>query len=195
MIFSNVFAETGIEFGLTANSGWSNNKYLEHPDGWGFFVSKSLSQSLTVRFSSDKFSKDFRYIGVLQFGYPPPNPDTTREFISSEARIHFYEFSIHHVVVNGNKMRLDVGGGLGLTGPKLKLRGEATGKTFTNDDGQILLSFSIDVTIKKFIYSPLALRIGYHYRAASYGPKATDTFYPFDELSLSSINVNLLARF
>ncbi len=187
-------AETGIEFGLSANSGRSNNEFLENPDGWGFFVSKSLSENVTVKFSFDRFTRDYRYIGIVQFGFPPPDPDTTSEIISSDARAHFFAFSLHHAIVNGNKMRLDIGGGFGSSNPKLNLLGEKTGKTFSNDEGQIMISISIDVTMKEFIYHPLALRIGYHFRGATYGPKATDTFYPFDELSLSSINLCVLVR-
>jgi len=195
LLFGISSAKTGIEIGLTGNSGWTSNKYLEDPDGWGFFIAKSLSQNVTVRFSFDRFSKDTRYYGVMQFGFLLPNPDTTREFIATEARVHFYELSLHHVIVNGNKMRLDAGGGFGYSKPKLTLYGETTGKTINSaDDNKSFLSFSIDVTVKQFITTPLSLRFGYKYRTISSGALATDIFYAFDEISLSNVNINLILR-
>ncbi len=192
---SSISAKTGIEFGLNANSSWSDNDYLKNPEGWGLSVSKSINDRISVRLSFNRYTSDFKYFGVMSFGFPPPEADTTTEIISSKARIHFYEITANYGIHNGNKFRVDIGGGFGKSNPKLTLTGEQTYSMMSNDDGQALIILSFDVTIKELIYKNTDLRIGYNHREATYGAKATDSFYPFDELSLSSININLIARF
>ncbi|MFH2048164.1 MAG: outer membrane beta-barrel protein [bacterium] len=192
---SSVSADTGFEFGLNANSSWSDNNYLKNPEGWGFSVSKNINNKISVRLSFNRYSRDFKYFGVMSFGYPPPEADTTTEIISSKARIHFYEITANYSIYNGNKFRVDIGGGFGKSNPKLTLTGEQTYSMMSNDDDQALIILSFDVTIKEFIYKNTALRMGYNHREATYGAKATDSFYPFDELSLSSVNINLIVQF
>jgi hypothetical protein len=182
-----------IETGIVGQSGWSDNFYLGNPYGWGIFVSKSLSPKLSLRFSFGRLDNSFRYIGIMQFGLPPPEPDTTREFIHSDASVNFYEISIHHALVEGSKMRLDAGGGIGRADFDLHLYGESTGKTMSSAQSPTVLTFSVDVTVKQFIRSPLALRLGYQYREMSTPSQATDSFEPFNEVTFSSIHAAVLA--
>jgi hypothetical protein len=192
---SSVSAKTGIELGLNANSSWSDNNYLKNPEGWGISISKSINNKISVRLSFNRYARDFKYFGVMSFGFPPPEADTTTEVISSKARMHFYEITANYGIYNGNKFRVDIGGGFGKSNPKLTLIGEQTHSMISNDYGLALIILSFDVTIKEFIYKNTALRIGYNHRKAAYGTKATDSFYPFDALSLTSVNINLIARF
>ena len=115
--------------------------------------------------------------------------------IDSKASINYTEISLHYGIINDSKFRLDIGGGFGLVSPELNLLGKVTSKTFKNNDSQVMMSFAVDVTIKEFVHKNLSFRMGYQYRNSSYGSKATDTFYPYDDLTLSSMNFSLLASF
>ena len=183
-----------IEMGLVGQSGWSDNFYLGNPDGWGIFVSKSLSPKLSLRFSFGRLDNSFRHIGIMQFGLPPPEPDTTREFIHSDVSVDFYEISIHHALVEGSKMRMEAGGGIGRADFDLHLYGESTGKTMSSTQSPTVLTFSVDVTVKQFIRSPLAMRFGYQYRKMSTVSQATCSFEPFNEVTYSSIHATVLVR-
>ncbi|MFQ6007359.1 MAG: hypothetical protein ACE5K8_00245, partial [Candidatus Zixiibacteriota bacterium] len=124
-------AKAAIEVGVVGQSGWSDNFYLAKPNGWGIFVSKSISPKLSLRFSFGRLNNNFRYIGIMQFGLPPPEPDTTREFIHSDVSVNVYEISVYHALVEGTKMRLEVGGGIGQANFDLHLYSESTGKTMS----------------------------------------------------------------
>ena len=124
----------------------------------------------------------------MQFGLPPPNPDTTREFIHSDASVDFYEISFHLTLVQGSKMRLEVGGGIGRADFDLHLNGESTGKGMSSTQSPTVLTLSVNTTVKQFIRSPLALRLGYQYRTMSTMSQSTDSFEPFNDVTFSSIH-------
>jgi hypothetical protein len=187
-------AKAAIEMGVVGQSGWSDNFYLADPNGWGIFVSKSLSTKLSLRFAFNRLDNAFRHIGIMQFGFPPPEPDTTREFIHSDVSVNVYEISIHHALVEGTKMRLEAGGGIGQTDFDLHLKGESTGKTMSSVKTLSILKLSVNVTVKRFIRSPFAMRLGYQYRKMSAIDITLDGFEPFTDVNLSSIYAAVLAR-
>lgn len=187
-------ARSEVEIGLTGRSGWSDNLYLGHPDGWGTFITKSLSPKLSLRFSFSRLDNDFRHIGIMQFGFPPPEADNRREFIRSDASVDVYEISFHHALAEGSKMRLEAGGGVGRANFDLRLYGESTGKTISTTQSAPVLTFSVDVTVKQFIRSPLAFRLGYQSRKMSTMSTTTDSFEPFNHVTLSSIHAAVLAQ-
>ena len=185
-------AET--EIGLIGQSGWSDNFYFANPDGWGLTLSQSLSQKMAIRFSFSRFENSFGYIGILSLGFPPIYLDTSSEIVSAYASANFYELSLHHNLLNGNKMRLETGGGLGVSSFDLDLVGGSTGRTLSTSQIPIILTLSIDVTVKKFLYSPFALRLGYQYRTMGAIPILIDGFQPFRNVNLSVARIDLLAK-
>lgn len=187
-------ASATIEVGLVSQSGWSENFYLGFPDGWGMFVSKSLSPKVSLRFSFSRLDNSSRHIGIMRSGFPPPNPDTTREFILSDASVDIYEFSIHHALVEGSKMRIEAGGGIGRADYDLRRYGESTGKTISSTQSSPGLTLTLDVIIKQFVRSPIAMRLGYQYRTMSTMSQATDSFEPFNHVAISSIYAAILVR-
>lgn len=186
--------QSAVEIGLVGRSGWSDNLHFDNPDGWGVFISKSLSPRLSLRLSFSRLDKSSRHIGIMQFGFPPPNADTTREFIHSNVSVDIYEFSIHHALVEGSKMRLEAGGGIGKADTDLHLYGESTGKTMSSTQSPTVLTLSVDVMVKQFIRPPLAFRLGYQYTKMSTMSQATDSFEPFNKVTFSSIFAAVLVR-
>ncbi len=185
---------SAIEIGFVGQSGWSDNTYLGNPDGWGMFLSKNLSPKLQLRFSFIRLENSYRHVGIMQFGFPPPDADTTHEFIYSEVSVSFYELSVHHALLEGSKMRLEAGGGIGHAAFDLQLRGESTGKEMQSTQSPTVLTTSIDVTVKRFIRAPLSLRLGWQYRRMWTASQATDSFEPFNEVSLTTVYVAVLMR-
>lgn len=186
-----VQAEIGI--GLERQTGWSDSFYLGNPDGWSGFLSKSLSERFTLRFSVSRLSQRLRYLGVMQFSMPMPGDDTTREFISAATNLALYELSMHYVLVEGTKMRLEVGAGVGGPNFELDLRGESTGKKMSVKQSPKLFILSGEVTVKEFLSPPLALRLGYKYRTMPAVVFTTDSFEPFGDVKYSSIHVAVFA--
>lgn len=189
---SSVYAEIAI--GVERQTGWSDNTYFGDPDGWGWVVSKSLPHRMSLRFSFSRTEYEGELFGIMQFGMPPPNPDTTREPIHTEASADFYEFSLHYVLIEGTKMRLEVGAGVGGARLDLNLLGGFTGKTISSEQSPGLFTLSGEVTVKEFLRPPLSLRLGYKYRTMPSGVAATDGFEPFDDVKYSSIHAAVLAR-
>ncbi len=187
-------ANAALEMGVVGQSGWSDDFYLADPDGWAIFASKSLSQKLSLRLSFNRLDNAFRHIGIMQFGFPPPESDTTSEFIHSDVSVNVYEISIHHALVEGTKMRLEAGGGIGWADFDLHLKGESTGKTMSSAKTLSVLTISVDVTIKRFIRYPFAMRLGYQYRSMSTSSVIDDGFEPFTDVTFSSIYAAVLAR-
>lgn len=195
MIFSVCpLVQAEIEIGLERQSGWSDNFYLGNPDGWGGFVSRSLSPRFSLRFSVSRLSHGLEYSGRMQFAWPPIGPDTPLESIRATTTLDLYELSLHYVLAEGSKMRLEVGAGLGGADFLLNLVGESTGKQMSVDQSPGLFTLSGEVIVKEFLRSPLSLRLGYKYRAMPTMVAATDTFEPFDDVKYSSIHVAVLAR-
>jgi hypothetical protein len=190
--FASVYAET--EIGLTGQSGWSDNSYLENPEGWGIFVSQNVSKKVAFRFSYNRLDNNFRYIGYMTFGFPPPGYIEVREFINLEVSTNIYEITFHHLLVEGSRMQLAAGGGLGLADFKLHLLGETTDRKMSVEQDTHLFTASVSATVKQFIWSKLALRLGYQYRNMSTISQSTDSFEPFNGVTYSSFNIALLTR-
>ncbi|MEE8404357.1 MAG: hypothetical protein V3S17_03095 [candidate division Zixibacteria bacterium] len=184
-----------IDIGYSRQSGWSDNFYLENPDGWSLYLSKSFSQKMSMRLSFSRLDKNFIYAGYMAFGLIPPNMLLTWELIKSDLSAKVYEISIHHSLVEGSRMRLDVGGGFGVTNFNLILRGQTTGYRVLRTQKPAFYSFAVDVTVKKFLFNPIALRIGYQHRNMATHNITLDGFEPFHEISYSNIRVDLLGRF
>lgn len=184
-----------IDIGYARQSGWSDNFFLKNPDGWTLYLAKSLSQKMSIRFSFSRLENNFTYIGVLTFGLIPPDVVLTRELVHSGLNVKMYEFSLYHALVEGSKMRLDLGGTFGFADYNLNLKGQTTGKQRNNLENAMLVSYGIDVTVKKFVFTTLALRIGYQYRNMETGVFVSDAFVPFQDVNYSSIRVDILARF
>jgi hypothetical protein len=191
-LFSPASAE--IEIGVLGHMGWSDDFYLGDPDGWGMFFTKSLLPNLSFRFTHSRMDNKCRHIGIMQFGMPPPEPDTTREFIKSDVSVTINELSLHLRLFEGNKMRLETGVGLGSAGFDLDLSGESTGKTMSLDEGTASVFWSVDLIVKDFIDPPLALRLGFQQRRMTSGPQATCGFSPFGDVGMSSVYASLMVR-
>ena len=194
-LFANSSPNAEIDIGYARQSGWSDNFFLKNPDGWTLYLAKSLSQKMSIRFSFSRLENNFTYIGVLTFGLIPPDVVLTRELVHSDLNVKMYEFSLYHALVEGSKMRLDLGGTFGFADYNLNLKGQTTGKQRNNLENAMLVSYGIDVTVKKFIFTTLALRIGYQYRNMETGVFVSDAFVPFQDVNYSSIRVDILARF
>lgn len=191
---SSVYAEIGIGIGVERQTGWSDNFYLGNPDGWGGFVSKSLTERFSVHFSVSRLSQSLKYLGIMQFAWPPIDPDTPLESVRATTTLDLYELSMHYVLVDGSKMRLEVGAGLGVADFSLNLTGESTGKQLSVNQSPGLSTLSGEVIVKEFLSPPLSLRLGYKYRTMPTGVAATDSFEPFDDVKYSSIHAAVLAR-
>ncbi len=189
---NSVMATTEIGFaGLT---GWSNNYFLQDPQGWGLTVSQRVAKKISLSMTYNHLDNDFRYIGTTQFGgFPPPNPDTTRDMIRSDASADIFEISIHFTLVEDKKMRLEAGVGVGNAELNLHLKGESTGRGISSEKSVPLSTFAINATVKRFLWSPLAFKLGYQYRSMSAIVVATDGFEPFIDVTLSSVHAVLIA--
>jgi len=93
------------------------------------------------------------------------------------------------------KMRMEIGAGLGSSKFDLRLTGQSTAKTQLFIQKPIILTFDINVTVKRFLFEAMALRIGYQYRSMGTLDFSTDIFLPFRDISYSNIRVGLLGRF
>lgn len=185
-------AET--EIGVSHQSGWSDNFYLENPDGWGIFIHQSLPPFFALGFSYKQFKNRFQYLGIMQFGFPPPEADTTRELIGAKASATLCELSIYHIFVDDNKMQLEAGIGIGKAGFDLDLVGKLTNKRMAVEQSAAMATFSVNATVKQFIRPPLALRLGYAYHTMSTMSETTDSFEPFNDVALSSVHAIVLLR-
>jgi hypothetical protein len=193
ILFVPVRAE--IEFGLVGQLGWTDNFYLENPDGWGMFAAKSLSRMLDLRFTFDRFDKNFRYNGIVFFPFPPPGSNPTPEPIRSMAKVCFYDLSIHRQMLTAGFVRFGAGVGVGVANLDSDLTGETTGRSVTVSTSASVLTLSMSAQLKKFIWPPFALRFGYKYRLMLIENLTTDVFAPFINVNFSSVHIELLARF
>lgn len=188
-------ARATIEFGFSGQSTWSDNDYVGNPTGWGLFFSRSLSPRVSVRLAYNRYSNDFHYIGNFLFGLVPPDADTSREIIAADASTKYVEMILLHSLVDGSRMRLDIGGGLGLAYFDLHLTGQSTGTMSTTNEDGITLTWMVETTVKHLIYSPLALKMGYQYhKSSTMEGLITDAFVPFDEIAHSGVYAALVAR-
>jgi hypothetical protein len=183
------------EIGLAAQTGWSNNDYLGNPDGWSLFFSKSLTDRLDVRGAYNRFENTSHGLGTLPLGFGPGGTTSVRQLISGNAEFYTYELWLNYAIVDGSRMRLELGGGMGPGDASVSLYGEETGKTVKGANDGLAVAWNVQVLVKELFHSPAALRLAYQYRRLAVGPQPTDGFEPFAELSLSSVQLALLARF
>ena len=184
-----------IDIGYARQTGWSYNFFLENPKGWTLYLSKSLSQKMSVRFSFSRLDNSITFIGTMVGGLIPPEVELTWELIRSDLNVKTYEFSLYHALVEGNKMRLDLGGAVGVADFDLSSKGLTTRIVRGRNQDAVFVSYAVDVTVKEFIFSPLALRIGYQHRKMSTFNANLHAFAAFSEVSYSNIRVDILARF
>jgi hypothetical protein len=184
-----------VEVGLNGHTSWSDNHYIGNPKGWGLVVSKSLSSKVSLRLSHSRFNNDFRYIGNFLFGFLPPDVDTSKELIQADAATNYTEILLLHALVNGDKLRLDIGGGFGIGYFDLDLLGQSTGESLTTNEDGLTLTWLIETTVKQFVHSPMALKVGYQYhRSSTLEGGITDAFVPFDDIALSGVYAAVVAR-
>lgn len=150
---------------------------------------------MSVRFSFSRLDNSITFIGTMVGGLIPPEVELTWELIRSDLNVKMYEFSLYHALVEGNKMRLDLGGAVGVADFDLSSKGLTTRIVRGRNQDAVFVSYAIDVTVKKFIFSPLALRIGYQHRKMSTFNANLHAFAAFSEVSYSSIRIDILARF
>lgn len=184
-----------IDIGYARQTGWSDNFFLENPEGWTLYLSKSLSQKMSVRFSFSRLDNSITFIGTMTGGLIPPEVELTWELIRSDLNVKIYEFSLYHALVEGNKMRLDLGGAVGVADFDLSSKGLTTRIVRGRNQDAVFVSYAVDVTVKEFIFSPLALRIGYQHRKMSTFNANLHAFAAFSEVSYSNIRIDILARF
>lgn len=184
-----------IDIGYARQSGWSDNFYFRNPDGWSLYLSKSFSKKMSIRFTYSKLINNFSYFGEMTFGFPPIDMIVTRELIGANVTARLYELSLHHAIAEGSKMRMDIGAGLGGSKFKLRMTGQSTAKTMLFIQNPIILTFDINVTVKKFLHDAMAMRIGYQYRSMGTLDFSTDIFLPFRDVSYSNIRIDIMARF
>ncbi len=182
------------EIGLAGVTGWTDNYFMGDPQGWGFAVMQSLSQKVSVRAAYYHLDHGFLYIGTLQFGLPPPNPDTTRYLIHSHALADIFEISLMHSLVEDRKLRLEAVVGVGLAKFELYLGNLSASSGFGSDNSTSFFTFAGNVKVKQLIWSPLALQLGFQYRPMSQLVFTTDSFDPFSEVKLSSVQAVFLVK-
>jgi hypothetical protein len=190
-------ARAGWEIGAGAQTAWSNNEYLGDPNGWGLTMGKSLSGKLDLRGSYTRLDQRSRYVGTLPGnGFSPAGPAPVRQLISNRTHIDLYEVSLAYDLIDANRMRLEIAGGLGYGAADLKLSGEQSGDVVARSADPLAFSLGVQVLVKELFVRPLALRLGYQHRTlkGTFGA-TTDAFEPFSDLSISSVQVALLARF
>lgn len=186
----------GWVLGTAAHTAWSDNEYLGDPNGFGLYATKSLSGKLDVRGSYTRLDHDSRYIGILPMNFlEPPGPWSVRQFISTSASVDLYEVSLLYGIVEGSKMRLEIGAGMGFGRARIKLSGEQSGHVVKGRNDPFAVSMSVQILVKELVQSPLALRLGYQYRSLSAPVFTTDGFEPFTDFTLSSVQLSVLARF
>lgn len=189
------FPKAEIDIGYARQSGWSDNFFLENPVGWTAYLSKSLSQKMSVRFSFSRLDNGITFIGTMAGGLIQPDGEFTRELIRSDLSVKLYEISLYHALVEGSKMRLDLGGAVGVADFVLRSKGLTTHIDRGRNQDAVSVSYAVEVTVKRFILNPVALRIGYQHRNMSTYNANLHAFAAFDEVSYSNIRVDLLARF
>jgi len=188
-----VSAET--EIGVARHSGWTDDFYLENPEGWGVFIRQSLPPFFALSFSGKQLENSIAYFGTLQFGLVPPDVVPTREIIKAKTTVNIYELSLYHVFVDDERMQLEAGIGGGLADFNLDLAGQSTGTRMSVEQLGLMASFIVSVTIKEFIRSPLALRLGYSHHTISTSSETTDAFEPFNDVTISDIYAVVMLRF
>lgn len=194
VLFCTSPAKGEFEIGVVGQSGWSDNFYLANPDGWGITIANRPSPSFAIRFSFSRFESLIQYSGIMQFGFPPIDINTPREQIDSEASTNLYELTLHYSLLNGRKLRLEAGGGFGISDFDLNLVGTTTNRIMSTAQSPFILTLSVDATVKKLLNSPFALRFGYQYRTMGALPVELDGFQPFNNVNLSEVRVAILAR-
>jgi len=188
-------ASSETEIGVARHSGWTDDFYLENPEGWGVFVRHSLPPFFALSFTFSRLENPLDYIGTLQFGLVPPDVVPTQERIKAKTTVDLYELSLYHIFVDDMRMQLEAGVGAGLAEFDLDLAGQSTGTRVSVGQSGLMASFTAGVTVKEFIRSPLALRLGYSYHAISTMSETTDAFEPFSDVTISDIYAVVMLRF
>ena len=194
LTLSPLSANAGWELDYSKHSAWTDNKYLGDPDGWGMFLSKSLSKKIAIRVLYTRFENKSRYIGTLPLPLWPPGPWYDRQFISENAHINLYELALIFALIDGTKMRLEVGGGVGGGIARVELFGEQSGHAQAGGSDSQVVSLSVQILVKELIWPPLALRMGYRTRYLTEQLYSTDGFAPFLGITISSVQLGLVAR-
>ena len=190
LLASNSFAE--MEFGVNGLVGRSDNNYLNNPNGWSMFFSKSLSDKISIRATYERFDKDIRYLGELVFGLAPPY-SAIQELIQSKASANMYEIGLHYILAESNRMRLEAGTGFGGTSFKLDLDGETTGLRWLINQSPANFNLSLAAVMTEILYPNLNVRVGYQFRKTWGGTTATDSFEPFHDVTISGLTIGLSA--
>lgn len=92
-------------------------------------------------------------------------------------------------------MRLEVGGGIGGGIARVELFGEQSGHALAGGSDTQVVSLSVQILVKELIRSPLALRLGYRTRYLTDPLVVTDSFSPFMGVTISTVQLGLLAQF
>jgi hypothetical protein len=190
------YAGPGVEFGFDIQSAWTSDAFLQNPKGWGLYASKRLSQSTALRFSYSDLSNELRYRGDLLFGNERFDSSLHNLLLDSEAGARYYELTFHFAAVQGDRMQLDLGAGLGVAHMRVGITevNSTQGRTFS-DEGAIG-TVSVGLTVNRLLETPISLRMGYQYRTAPLQMAfTTDDPNPMGDPSLSAVHVGLVAEF
>jgi hypothetical protein len=194
MLAGSAVASPGIEIGVVGQTIWTDNKYLDKSEGLGLFATKSLSKKVSISILYSQIEASGRDVGTMSFGFWYGGQERTTEWVRSDALGKLYEISLHHALVEGDKMRLEGSMGLSVAEFDLSLRGETTGETILVSQSPAGIRLSVDVTVKRFIRSPMGLRMGYTYRTLGPTSYITDALQPFIEVQISSVYLSITAR-
>lgn len=180
------------EVGMSYSKLWSGHYEIENPNGFGIFISKSISRvGLKLEYTNHRNERE--YYGYIISGFMQHPTEKQEELVKSYSQIHSIDLSVNYPLLKIKNINFGIGAGIGQNIMSGKREGTQTGKTSNLFDSTKLGMFlEATITLEKMKHIPISFYIAGKFKNIIASQAPTDIESPFsNEINSSSLQFGL----